>query len=158
MADEDKPEVNDGRREPFSGFIASDPQLRQTSQGNPRLYARVGKQHFRREPDGSYTPTEKTFHHLVMFGRAAEHMHEKFAKGDDFIAEGYTRKVSFERNGESVENEEFVAFKIGHDSSKTRYEVDRTPRRSSAAALGRDASAFAAPERGQAASSPAIGM
>ena len=143
-------------QESFSGFIASDPQLSQTSKGDPRFYARVGKEHFRREDDGSFTQTETTYHHLVMFGRSAEHAHDRFTKGDNFIAEGYTREVNYERDGQAVESEEFVAKKIGHDTARTRYEVDRTPRR---AAAERDAAAFEPPSRSaQAPQSSAIGL
>ncbi|RAA68478.1 single-stranded DNA-binding protein [Burkholderia multivorans] len=136
--------------------MASDPQLSQTSKGDPRFYARVGKEHFRREDDGSFTQTETTYHHLVMFGRSAEHAHDRFTKGDNFIAEGYTREVNYERDGQAVESEEFVAKKIGHDTARTRYEVDRTPRR---AAAERDAAAFEPPSRpAQAPQSTAIGL
>lgn len=142
-------------QESFSGFIASDPQLSQTSKGDPRFYARVGKEHFRREDDGSFTQTETTYHHLVMFGRSAEHAHARFAKGDSFIAEGYTREVNYERGGQAVESEEFVAKKIGHDAARTRYEVDRTPRR----ATEREAPDFEPPARPtQSPQSTAIGL
>lgn len=130
-------------QESLSGFIASDSQLRETSKGDARFYARIGKEHFRREDDGSFTQTETTYHHMVMFGRSAEHAHARFAKGDNFIAEGYTRPINYERDGQNVEGEEFVAKKIGHDTARTRYDVDRTPRR---AAPERDAAAFTAPE------------
>ena len=143
-------------QESFSGFIASDPQLSQTSKGDPRFYARVGKEHFRREDDGSFTQTETTYHHLVMFGRSAEHAHGRFTKGDNFIAEGYSREVNYERDGQAVESEEFVAKKIGHDTARTRYEVDRAPRR---AAAEREAAAFEPPSRpAQAPQSTAIGL
>lgn len=142
-------------QESFSGFIASDPQLSQTSKGDPRFYARVGKEHFHREDDGSFTQTETTYHHLVMFGRSAEHAHARFAKGDNFIAEGYTREVNYERGGQAVESEEFVAKKMGHDAARTRYEVDRTPRRSAE----REAPGFEPPARPtQAPQSTAIGL
>ncbi len=42
------------------------------------------------------------------------------------------REVNYERNGQAVETEEFVAKKIGHDAARTRYEVDRSPRDSMA--------------------------
>lgn len=131
-------------QESLSGFIASDPQLTQTSKGDARFYARIGKEHFRREEDGTFTQTETTYHHLVMFGRSAEHAHARFAKGDNFIAEGYTRDVSYERDGQNVEGEEFVAKKLGHDTARTRYEVDRSPRRPAAE---REAAGFEAPHR-----------
>ncbi|GAA1488253.1 single-stranded DNA-binding protein [Brachybacterium sacelli] len=131
-------------QESLSGFIASDPQLRETSKGDARFYARIGKEHFRREDDGTFTQIETTYHHMVMFGRSAEHANARLAKGDNFIAEGYTRPVSYERNGQNVEGEEFVAKKIGHDAARTRYDVDRTPRR---AAVEREAAAFETPHR-----------
>lgn len=115
-------------QESLSGFIASDPQLSYTAKGDPRLYARIGQEHYRREPDGSFTQTETTYHHLVMFNRSAERAAERFAKGDNFIAEGYTRPISYEKDGQNVEGEEFVAKRIGHDAARTRYEVDRTRR------------------------------
>ena len=52
-----------------------------------------------------------------MFGRSAEHAHANFVPGDSFVAEGYTREVNYERNSQSVENEEFVA-KIDHDAAR----------------------------------------
>lgn len=131
-------------QESLSGFIASDPQLTQTSKGDARFYARIGKEHFRREEDGSFTQTETTYHHMVMFGRSAEHAHARFAKGDNFIAEGYTRDVNYERDGQNVEGEEFVAKKLGHDTARTRYEVDRSPRRP---AVEREAAGFEVPQR-----------
>lgn len=131
-------------QESLSGFIASDPQLSETSKGDARFYARVGKEHYRREDDGSFTQIGTTYHHMVMFGRSAEHSHARFVKGDNFIAEGYTRPVSYERDGQNVESEEFIAKKIGHDAARTRYDVDRTPRRT---AVERDAAAFEAPHR-----------
>ena len=125
-------------QESLSGFIASEPLLTETTKGDARFFARIGKEHFRREDDGSFTQTETTYHHLVMFGRSAEHAHASFAQGDNFVAEGYTRPVNYERNGQAIEGEEFVAKKIGHDAARTRYEVDRTPRNG----VGRDAAAY----------------
>ena len=116
-------------QESLSGFIASEPLLTETAKGDARFFARIGKEHFRREEDGSFTQTETTYHHLVMFGRSAEHAHANFTQGDNFVAEGYTRPVNYERNGQ--------------DAARTRYEVDRTPRNSA----GRDAAAYEPPQR-----------
>lgn len=115
-------------QESVSGFVASEPQLTNSTNGNPRLYFRFGQEHFRREEDGSFTQLETSYHHLVMFGRSAEHTSARFAKGDNFLAEGYQRPVSYERDGQTVEGEEFVAKRIGHDTARTRYDVDRSPR------------------------------
>lgn len=148
-------------QESVSGFVASDPQLTQTNKGDARLYFRFGQEHFRREDDGTFTQLESTFHHLVMFGRSAEHAHARFAKGDTFVAEGYTRPVNYERDGQPVESEEFVAKKMGHDLARTRYEVDRSPRRGGPGqdAPARNTAAFASPERSrQTAAVSAMGM
>jgi hypothetical protein len=48
-----------------------------------------------------------------------------FNKGDAFIAEGYTHTSSRERDGETVETEEFVAKRLGHDSARTNYTLQR---------------------------------
>ena len=140
-------------QESLSGFIASEPLLTETAKGDARFFARIGKEHFRREDDGSFTQTETTYHHLVMFGRSAEHAHANFTQGDNFVAEGYTRPVNYERNGQAIEGEEFVAKKIGHDAARTRYEVDRSERTS-----GRDAAAFTGPQQAAPSTAAAIGM
>ena len=125
-------------QESLSGFIASEPLLTETAKGDARFFARIGKEHFRREDNGSFTQTETTYHHLVIFGRSAEHAYAHFTQGDNFVAEGYTRPVSYERNGQAISGEEFVAKKIRHDVARIRYEVDRTPR----SGVGRDAAVY----------------
>ncbi len=100
----------------FSGFIASDPQLSETENGDARLYMKVGKEHYRQEQDGSFTQLETTFHHLVAFKAAAEQGAERIAKGDKIVAEGYVREYRYQdANGQNVESEEFIAGRIGHD-------------------------------------------
>ncbi|MBU8577595.1 single-stranded DNA-binding protein [Brevibacterium luteolum] len=144
-----------------SGFIASDPQLSETAKGDARFYARFGQEHYRREDDGSFTQLETTYHNMVMFGRSARHAHERFAKGDKFIAEGYTRTPEFERDGTMIAGEEeFIAKRIGHDTARTRYAVDRTPRRPAAEhAAERQAPSFDPPERQQQTRpAPAMGL
>lgn len=143
----------------ISGFIASEPQLTTTSKGDPRLYLRFGQEHFRREEDGTFTQMETTYHHLVMFGRSAERLSSRFSKGDNFLAEGYVRPVNYEREGQAVESEEFVAKRMGHDAVRTRYDVDRSPR----TAVAREAvqreqeRAFDPPSRRPTASAPVLG-
>ena len=89
-----------------------------------------------------------------MFGRSAEHAHANFAQGDNFVAEGYTRPVNYERNGQAIEGEEFVAKKIGHDAARTRYEVDRTPRNG----VGRDAATYEPTQRAATAAHAPVSM
>ncbi len=115
-------------QESFTGFIASEPQLTHTGTGEARFYARVGQEHYRKELDGSFTELETSFHDLVAYRATAERAHERFAKGDSFVAEGYTHPFEFERDGQTVQSEEFVAKKIGHDLARTSYDVDRRPR------------------------------
>lgn len=112
-------------QESFSGFIASDPQLRYTTRGEARFYARVRQEHYRKEPDGTFTELDPTFHDLVAYRATAERAQERFAKGDSFVAEGYTHPYEYERDGETVQGEEFVAKKVGHDLARTSYEVTR---------------------------------
>lgn len=118
----------------ISGFIASEPQLNYTERGEARFYARFGQESYRREEDGSFTKLEPSFHNLVMYRATAERAYERFAKGDSFVAEGYAHDYSYERGGEQISGEEFVAKKIGHDTARTRYDVDRTPRHQDVAA------------------------
>lgn len=79
-------------QESLSGFIASDPELRETSKlctdqkGAPPA----------REDDGTFTQIKTTFHHLVMPGHSAEHADEQIAKRDNFTAEVCTRMVHYE--------------------------------------------------------------
>jgi len=116
-------------QESVSGFIASDPQLTYTERGDAWFYAKIGQEHYRKEPDGSFTQTETTFHDLVAFKKTAERAHDRLAKGDKFVAEGYTREYDrATQDGEVVKAEEFVAKKLGHDLARTSYEVDRTRR------------------------------
>ncbi len=115
-------------QESVSGFIANDPQLTRTENGDARFYARFGQENYRREEDGSFTKLETSFHSLVMYRTSAERAYERFAKGDNFVAEGYQHTYTYERDGQKIEGEEFVAKKIGHDTARTQYDVDRTPR------------------------------
>lgn len=112
----------------ISGFIATEPKLTHTDHGEARFYARFGEENYRHEEDGSFTKLEPNFYNLVMYRAAAERAFERFAKGDSFVAEGYAHGYTYERDGQHVEGEEFVAKKIGHDTARTRYDVDRTPR------------------------------
>lgn len=135
----------------FSGFVASDPQLTRTESGDARLYMKAGKEHYRQEEDGSFTQLQTTFHNLVAFKATAERGHARLAKGDKFVADGYVREYTHQRDGHAVEGEEFVARRLGHDMARTRYDVDRTPRRDA----GRDTAAFTAPDHRPATQSPA---
>lgn len=111
----------------ISGFIATDPQLTVTDRGEARFYARCGQENFHREDDRSFTKLEPSVHNLVMYRATAERAFERFTKRDSFVAEGYAHEYSYERDGQSLSDEEFVAKKIGHDTARTRYEVDRSP-------------------------------
>lgn len=151
-------------QESFSGFIASDPQLSYTAKGEARFYARVGQEHYRKEPDGSFSELDPTFHDLVAYRATAERAHERFAKGDSFVADGYTHPYEYERDRETVQGEEFVAKKIGHDLARTRYAVDRsrTPRAVEQDALvqtaHRERPAPQEPNHSSPSMSPALGL
>jgi single-stranded DNA-binding protein len=93
------------------------------------LHARVGIEHARQEPDGSFTQLEPTFHDLAIFRKTAEEAASRFRKGDRFVASGRIHEYTYEKDGQQVPAEEFIASRIGHDLARTRYEVDRAPMR-----------------------------
>lgn len=109
------------------GFIATPPELHFTGGGAARFHARIGVEQWRKEPDGTFTKLDPTFHDLVMFKKPAERAYAGFRVGDSFVATGYINAYERERNGTTIPCEEFVARRVGHDSMRTRYEVDRTP-------------------------------
>ncbi|MGO1553035.1 MAG: single-stranded DNA-binding protein [Micrococcaceae bacterium] len=111
-------------KQSLSGFVATDPELTFTSNGDARVYMRVGQPQARFEQDGTFTQLDPEFTDLVMFRRSAELAHEQFRKGDNFIAEGEALTYT---GGDGTEREQFVASRIGHDNNITRYTVDRTP-------------------------------
>jgi single-strand DNA-binding protein len=111
------------------GFIATPPQLTFTGSGLARFHARVGVEQWRKEPDGSFTKLDPTFHDLVIFKATAERAYARFRTGDQFVASGYINDYQLQRDGKTITCEEFVARRIGHDTARTRYAVDRTPTR-----------------------------
>lgn len=134
------------------GHIAGDPRLTHSEKtGTPRFYARVGVDHWRREDDGTFTKTDRTFHDLAVRYKAAEAAMDLFKKGDDFIATGRFEKFTDPTSG--AEREEFRADTLTPNPVSTRLSIDREPRNGPAReALGADRSqAFERPEQ----SSPA---
>ena len=112
----------------MAGFVATVPSLTRTDNG-ARAYFRAGQEHYTRNPDGSFTQEETTFHDVVLFRKPAERAVEMFKKGDRFIAEGTIHAYqATSPSGVTEEREEFVARKIGHDMAYTTYQIDRTPR------------------------------
>ena len=61
-----------------------------------------------------------------MFAKSAERAYARFRVGDQFVASGYITEYELERTGRRA-REQFVAKQIGHDTTWTRYSVDRTP-------------------------------
>lgn len=104
------------------GFIATEPELRDTERGVPRFYARFGVEETRQEPGGGSGRREVRFHSLVAYRETARVAYERFQKHDVFIAQGRT-KVN-PRTGK----QRFEAEQIGHNAARTRYEVDRSAR------------------------------
>lgn len=109
------------------GFIATAPELTKPDTKDARFYARVGVEHWRKEPDGSFTKLDPTFHNLVMYGESAKRAYARFRVGDQFVASGYITEYEKAWNEQTVTREQFVAKHIGHDTTWTRYSVDRTP-------------------------------
>lgn len=114
--------------ESFAGFIASTPNTEPTGKGKPRFYAHAGQNQFRKEEDGHYTKTGTEYVPIVAYDRVAEELAARFARGDTFVAEGYTRPFSYQKDGQTVEGEEFVIWRVGHDAIRTPYTVERVPR------------------------------
>lgn len=112
----------------LSGFIATDPQLSYTSRNDARFSARVGVRHGQRLDDGTFEELPPSFHSLTIFGRSAERAYEQMKKGDSFVASGRVREYTFDGENGPQQGEEFVANRVGHDTGRTRYEVDRSPR------------------------------
>lgn len=134
------------------GHIAGDPRLTHSEKtGTPRFYARVGVDHWRRDDDGTFTKTDRTFHDLAVRYKAAEAAMDLFKKGDDFIATGRFEKFTDPTTG--AEREEFRADTLTPNPVSTRLSIDREPRNGPAReAPGADRSqAFERPEQ----SSPA---
>lgn len=133
----------------ISGFIATEPRLTYTEDGIPRFYARIGIEHSRLEPDGSFTQLDPTFHDMTMFRREAEESVGRFHKGDKFVASGRVREYAYNKDGQTIQTEEFIANRIGHDTARTRYQVDRTPRQQTVTreTPAREATAFEPQER-----------
>jgi single-stranded DNA-binding protein len=109
----------------LTGFIATVPDLTFTSTGKARFYARVGSEHYRKEVDGTFTKLDPTFHDLVLFEATAERAYARLRKGDSFVASGYIHQYEARKDGTTVVREEFVARRIGHDTARTTYEVQR---------------------------------
>ena len=107
------------------GFIATVPDLTFTRTGTARFYARVGCEHYRKEVDGGFTKLDPTFHDLVLFEATAERAYARFRKGDSFIASGYIHQYEVAKDDTTVVREEFVARRIGHDTARTPYDVQR---------------------------------
>jgi single-stranded DNA-binding protein len=111
------------------GFIATAPQLNFVGSGAARFHARVGVEHYRKEADGSFTKLDSTFHNLVTYGKTAERAYARLQVGDSFVAAGYLNEYEVDRNGQAEAREEFVARRIGHDLTRTTYDVNRRPAR-----------------------------
>jgi single-strand DNA-binding protein len=117
----------------INGFIATDPKLTISDDGQARFYARVGINHYQRHVDGGFTKLDPTYHDLIQFGKAAEISAERFRKGDEFLAQGYQRDYTRRVGGQTRSDQQFVAKRLAHDPNTTRYTVQRT-----APADGRD--------------------
>lgn len=148
-------------QESVPGFIATDPRLTYTEDGVARFYCRIGIEHSRQESDGSFTKLDPTFHDMTAFRKAAEEGISRFRKYDKFVAAGRVNEYTYEKDGQTVEAEEFIVSRFGHDMARTDYEVDRTPRRAAVnqGVPQREANRFEAADRTQQPSAtPAMGL
>ena len=97
----------------FSGYIATEPSTEPTRDGTPRFYARAGQRQARREPDGTVTKLPTQYMPISALGDAAQGAAAILAKGDSFTAEGRIRAIKYEKDGKTIEGEEFEVWKIG---------------------------------------------
>ncbi len=111
----------------LSGFFASAPKRSVTEKQVTRMFAYIGKRISEPQTEGMPS-TETSLYELVAFGAAAEAALRKFARGDNFIAEGRVQEYQRDVEGEPVTVQQFVATKIGHDAARNTYEVDRSKR------------------------------
>ena len=84
----------------INGFISADPRLTFSESGQARFYARVGINHYEPQQDGSFRKLDPTYHDLIQFGKSAEMSADRYVKGDDIVAQGYTREYTRNVNGE----------------------------------------------------------
>ena len=111
----------------INGFISADPRLTFSESGQARFYARVGINHYEPQQDGSVRKLDPTYHDLIQFGKSAEMSADRYVKGDDIVAQGYTREYTRDVNGEERTDEQFVAKRIAPDPNITDFTIDRRP-------------------------------
>ena len=99
-----------------------------TRTGVPVLRARVRVQQGRHEGE-AFTAQEPVTCDLVVFHEPTQRARTRFRPGDAFIASGHVNTYDTTRDGETVQCQEFVARRLGHDAARTRYKVTRTRRR-----------------------------
>ena len=80
----------------ISGFIATDPQLTTTENGDARFYARFGQENYRREEDGSFTKLEPSFSNLVLL---KDYVKDMQAISHDYVLMGLELKTDEEYAG-----------------------------------------------------------
>ncbi|WP_118395442.1 single-stranded DNA-binding protein [Aeromicrobium sp. A1-2] len=107
------------------GFIATAPELTYGKSDVARFRARVGIEQWHKEYDGAFAKLDPQFCDMVLFKPSAERAYARFRVGDQFVASGYVHEYEFDRDGTTIQHEEFVARRIGHDAARTRYDVDR---------------------------------
>ena len=154
-------------RPSIRGFIAKEPRELETQDGALYVKVRFGQERKHREEDGSFTDLGKTYDTFVAYDDNVQRIMDNYVPGDRFIAQGYVRK--FPKADTGMEGEVFVVTGIGHDTAYTRYDVDRSARRTGpeqtapehttpARTAERDAAAFNPPDRRPASTAPAISM
>ena len=154
-------------RPSIRGFIAKEPRELETQDGALYVKVRFGQERKHREEDGSFTDLGKTYDTFVAYDDNVQRIMDNYVPGDRFIAQGYVRK--FPKGDTGMEGEVFVVTGIGHDTAYTRYDVDRSKRRTGpeqtapehatpARTAERDATAFDPPDRRPATTAPAISI
>lgn len=115
-------------RQSLEGMFLTGLRPGTTRTGVPVLRARVRTQQWQRKGK-TFTPGEAVTCDLVVFHESTQRARTRFRPGDAFIASGRINTYDVTRDGKTMQREEFVARRLGHDAARTRYKVTRTRRR-----------------------------
>jgi single-strand DNA-binding protein len=139
----------------ISGFVASDPQLSYTERGDARLYMKVGIEHYRKEPDNSFTQLETTFHDLIAYRGAPSREPSGSPRATTSSPTATGARVLLRAQRPAVRRRGVhrdVASATTSPAPATRWIAPRTQ------LPARDAAAFAAPQQAAPSTATAIGM
>lgn len=137
--------------EAIHGHVGTDPVLKETANGHPRLSFRVGMPRRVETPEGEWVNTDPHYVTVAMYGKSAQRTAEAIQKGDQVIALGNLREyeVTDPERGPRVMHE-FRASRVGHDLNLSTVEVSRRgPRAGMTTDIGPRVEEPALPQQGR---------